>query len=263
MAYDSNEVERRFLLELRRHLVGWKGKITSDFSKEAYDRELAALAGDGVYSMFCFDNPTYVLIRLMGRMSISIGRRLGEIYDKIPRFVVQARFGLTADEVGPKIHDELNLDIGIPYSSRRLSEEDRKHIITCANKYLGVDTSQRSGLGIEIRYNFNPNDSARLRKDDSMARYLLEDGMVPVYVIFSSISPRDEAIQRLTRTGWTFLVGDKAVNFMRELTDMDLRTILDRPAIKEEVADEVAAIMKEIMISPAFADAVKEFYDSK
>ena len=263
MTEADQTVERRFLEGLRRHLGGWRDKVATDFSEGAYNDELAALGGDGIYSMFSLDNPTYVLIRLMGRMSISIGRRLGEIYDKIPRFVVQARFGLSAEEVGPKIRGRLDLDIGIPYNSPNLADPDRQHIMRCVQEHLGINTADREGLGIEIRYNFNPNDSARLRKDDNMARYLVEDGMLPIYIIFSGISPRDEAIQRLTRNGWTFVIGENAVSFMKELTGMDLETIMERPVVKTEISQEVAAIMRSILDSHAFGEAVKELYDKK
>lgn len=260
MADTPDPIEARFLAELRHHIQGWKAKITADFSQSAYQSEFDDLCNDSLYRRFAFNHPAYVLIRLMGRMSISIGRRLGEIYDKVPRFVVQGRFELTAEEIAPKVHDELNLDICIPYRSARLAKRDAVHIVKCVTDHLGVRTAKASGLGIEIRYNFNPNDSARLRKDVKMAEYLIADGFCPIYLIFSSISPRDEAIQRLERAGWKFLVGDNAIDFMKDLVEMDFETILDRPLVKKEIADEVAGMMKEIMSSHAFTEAVKDMY---
>lgn len=48
-------------------------------------------------------------------MSVSVGRRLDEIYDKIPRFVAAARFDLSPEQVAEKFHD-LELDIGLRFA---------------------------------------------------------------------------------------------------------------------------------------------------
>lgn len=93
-AENLDKIELRFLAAIHHHLDGWRRKIENDFGKECFDKELAALAGDPVYHKFAFDCPEYVVVRLMGRMSISVGRRLGEIYDKIPRYGASARFGV-------------------------------------------------------------------------------------------------------------------------------------------------------------------------
>src|SRR3954468_23657411 len=103
----------------------------------------------------------------MGRMSITFGRRLGEIYDKLPRFVASARFDVAPEQVAEKFNG-LELDIGLRYSL--LSGPDREHLAAVLAEY-GADGTE-TGVGIEIRYNFNPNDSARLRKDVDMAGYV-------------------------------------------------------------------------------------------
>ena len=169
-----NAVERRFLAAVKHHLEGWKKKIENDFSKECYEAELAALASDPVYQKFAFDCPEYVMVRLMGRMSISVGRRLGEIYDKIPRFVASARFNVSAEQVAEKF-DGLELDIALRF--KRLSAADQEHVASVLARF-GAGAREASGLAIEIRYNFNPNDSARLRKDVDMANYV-KQGIVP------------------------------------------------------------------------------------
>jgi len=245
------QLEEAFLVALRHHLSGLRSKVEDDFSEEGFKHELTNLESDAVYSQFALASPEYVLIRLMGRMSISIGRRLGEIYDKIPRLVAVARFGLAAEQVAPKING-LELDIGLDFSS--LSEDDTDFIKEVVRKHLEL-TNCQEGLGIEIRYNFNPNDSARLRKDVSMAEYLGAINLVPIYLIFSSISPRQEAIGRLKRAGWTFLIGSQAIAFAQELLGLDLARILEKPKIKAEVEQQIQTIMREIFSSYAFLRA--------
>lgn len=177
------QIQDRFLGELRHHLGGWAAKVARDFSKESYIRELQALTGDPVYRAFGFAKPEYVLVRLIGRVSISIGRRLGEIYDKMLRFVVQTRFGLAPADVSPNIGG-LFLDIQIPYA--KLSEADQKHVRRTVQRHLpGIHKGV--GLGIEVRYNFNPNDSARLRKDVAMVGLLQKASLQPLYLVFSGI----------------------------------------------------------------------------
>lgn len=250
-------LEEQFLIALRHHILGLRAKVESDFSKASFDRELGDLQADPIYPKFALDSAEYVLVRFMGRMSISIGRRLGEIYDKIPRFLAAARFGLTPSQIAPKFE---GLELDICLLSSDLSREDRSHVeeVVASNPTLRkcpLFTSCR-GIGIEIRYNFNPNDSARLRKDVSMANHLKDANLLPVYLIFSAISPREEAIARLQRAGWTFIIGEAAVSFAQSLLGLDLAEILDRPKIKAEVKKDIAEVMKAMIDSYAFQKAI-------
>ncbi len=250
--YESS-VEARFLAAIRHHLAGWKTKVATDFSAQGYSKEIQDLAGDSLYPKFALDCPEYALVRLMGRMSVSIGRRLGEIYDKIPRFVAAAKFNIPEDAVAPMIKN-LELDIGLRFS--QVSEADAEHIKKVIQRFTG-QAATGDGVGVEIRYNFNPNDSARLRKDCDMVRYLKSKRLFPVYLIFSSISPRDEAIARLKRAGWAFVIGAKASEFSSELFEIDLRDILDQERIKKEISREVAEMFDDLFSSPAFTKVLK------
>jgi hypothetical protein len=245
-------LEQRFLKELRQHLVGLKSKVVADFSKAAFDKQLAELASDPVYSNFAFASADYVLIRLMGRMSISIGRRLGEIYDKMPRLLAAARFDLTPSQIAADM-EGLELDVGLRYSELKTHAKMVREMV---KQHIGRTASD--GVGIEIRYNFNPNDSARLRKDVDMAGYVAEAGLLPIYLVFSQISPRDEAIARLKRAGWEFLIGDPAIAFARDLLGLDLVSILTRPAIQLEVQKAVEEVMTEIVTSYAFTAVLRK-----
>lgn len=251
----KNKVREQFRRELKHHLAGWLEKFSSDFSEREFKRELANLKKDSVYTAFGFAIPEYVLIRLMGRVSISIGRRLGEIYDKIPRIITQARFKLSEKEVAPKIAQKLELDICVPLA--HISKTDARHVANVVWRHLQYK-KLTGGLGIEIRYNFNPNDSARLRKDVDMANLLKKAKLLPVYLIFSSISPRDEAIARLKRAGWTFLVGDKASKFMQTLIGMDFEKSLRE--VRNDLDSEVAKIMREIYTSHAMRKTLEPYY---
>jgi hypothetical protein len=66
----------RFLLALRHHFQGWINKARQDFGDKAFADELSALSGDELYTNFGLASPEYAIIRLMGRMSVSFGRRL-------------------------------------------------------------------------------------------------------------------------------------------------------------------------------------------
>lgn len=244
----NQEFKDRFTSAIRHQLKGLSDKINNDFSKENYDYELSNITSDPIYEKFTFNRAEYVLIRFMGRISISIGRRLGEIYDKIPRFAAVARFKLTPAQIAPKI-DNLELDIGLRFSE--LNEEDQQHILNIFKKFVGADL-ETTGLGIEIRYNFNPNDSSRLRKDVHMGEMLVTEGLKPIYLIFSSISPRNDAILRLTKSGWTFLVGANAISFINELLEIDIQSILDEPLIKSEIKRSVDEVMNSLVNSYTF-----------
>jgi hypothetical protein len=86
---------------------------------------------------------------------------------------------------------------------------------------------------------------------------LTENDYFPIYLIFSSISPREDAISRLTRAGWNFLIGNRANSFMNELLDVDITRILDVPSIREEIQREVNSIMRGLFNTYAFKQAMK------
>lgn len=250
----EKSVEERFLAELRHHMAGWKTKVLKDFGEESFRAERSSLAQDPVYSKFHLCSPEYVLIRLMGRMSISIGRRLGEMYEKLPRFVAQARYGLTKDQVAPKMDGKLELDICIPFFV--LSDGDVVSVKLFTKKHLGIEV-QELGLGIEIRYNFNPNDSSRLRKDEEMAKLLRARKFLPIYLIFAENSPRNDAIARLKRAGWIFLVGRPGIEFISELVGTDIQGLLDNPKVAAEIKKEIDELMAQIFGSFAFRAATE------
>ena len=247
-------IEARFLELLNRAYEGWQQKIEADFSAGAFAHELELLESDDLYSTFGLATPEYVLIRLMGRMSISIGRRLGELYDNLPKYVASERFGITPAQVARKVSG-LNLDVCIP--TAELLTEDQEAVTACALTHLDVDITEMAGLGIEIRYNFNPNDSARLRKDVAMADGLVEQDLVPVYLVFSAISPREDAIRRLRNAGWRFLIADQASSFTKDLLGLDLAVLFNDPKVRKIVANGVDGMMASLFGSAAFRGAVE------
>ena len=251
---NDRESLTRFVEHLRHHLEGWQQKVRNDFSKGNFDEELSKLSVDPVYAKFHLATPEYVLIRLMGRMSVSIGRRLGEIYDKIPRLAAQSKFGVGRDSIVTKF-DNLELDIRLFMDDLRGT--DQTHVSEVVKRYLDVALSRYRGVGIEIRYNFNPNDSARLRKDRQLANVLISESYLPTYLIFAENSPRiDDAVAGLRRAGWNFLIGVTALDFMAELVGFDITKVLDRPEVSAEIERKVKALMSEMQMSYAFQKVI-------
>lgn len=252
MADDVVALEN-FLVHLRHHLQGWQAKVDNDFGKAAYDIEMGALSVDPVYSKFHLASADYILIRLMGRMSVSIGRRLGELYDKIPRLAAQARYRLDRDKVVVKF-DGLELDVALKLAD--LSSGDAEHLKSVCQKHLKIDLNGFKGLAIEIRYNFNPNDSARLRKDKKLAELLQADGHFPLYLVFAENSPRlGDAVASLRRAGWQFLIGASALDFMADVVGFDIGNVLDRPEVSAEIKQQIDALMLSIKKSHAYKQA--------
>ena len=256
---DFESAMRSILFEsIRTHIAGWQAKISDDFSKRGYNNELMKLQGDQVYSQLSFDRPEYVLIRLMGRMSISIGRRLGEIYDKLPRIAAAERFGLSVEDVVQKL---ANLELDLTLRAETLTDTDRDHLENLLSDRFDVQLSQ--GVAIEIRYNFNPNDSSRLRKDVQLAGLVQEAELFPVYLVFSSISPRDDAIARLGRAGWQFLIGPQAYQFLIDLLGFDLVALLEGEEFQAELKTEVSDMMCNLFTSYAFVQASQTHMQEK
>lgn len=249
MEDDVNAIAN-FMGHLRHHLQGWKEKVEGDFCELSHNVELQGLSTDPVYSRFHLATSEYIFVRLMGRMSISIGRRLGELYDKIPRIAAQARYNLTRDQVVVKFGG-LELDVGLTLT--HLSAADAEHLRGVCSSYIGIDLFQFRGLAIEIRYNFNPNDSSRLRKDKELAQLLVAQGYFPLYLVFAENSPRlIDAVGSLRRAGWEFLIGLPALQFMAEVVGFDISNVLDRPDVSAEIKRDVDAFMDSIKDSYAY-----------
>ena len=247
---EDSESLKRFIDQLRHHLEGWQQKARHDFSKGNFDDELAKLSVDPVYAKFHLATPEYVLIRLMGRMSVSIGRRLGEIYDKVPRLAAQSRFGVSKDSIVTKFN---NLELDIRLQLSEFTSDDQMHAIDVVRRHLnGMELSSYTGAGIEIRYNFNPNDSSRLRKDKELAAILISESYLPIYLVFAENSPRmGDAVASLRRAGWNFLVGVEALDFMADLVGFDITEVLDRPDVSSEIEIEVSKLMAEVQFRKA------------
>ncbi|MFQ5825610.1 MAG: hypothetical protein ACE5JB_16350, partial [bacterium] len=157
-------IQDKLILQLDHHLTGLKEKIMQDFSKKSFEQEVASLKSDPIYPKFNLSSEEYALIRLMGRVSISIGRRLGEIYDKIPRLIAQKAFNISEERIAPKMGGKLELDTCLPFDA--ISDLDKRHIENTVSSFTKKKYS--NGAGIEVRYNFNPNDSSRLRMSRPM-----------------------------------------------------------------------------------------------
>ncbi len=235
--------------ELRHHLGGWKDKVDADFAQANFEKEIRGLSNDPVYAKFHLATPDYVFIRLMGRMSVSIGRRLGEIYDKIPRFTAQGRYNLRREQVVTKLGG-LEIDIRLLFSD--LEQVDLSYLEQVITKHLKINPAVYRGLGIEIRYNFNPNESSRLRKDKQLAGLMMDEGLYPIYLVFADNSPRlEDAVTSLERAGWNFLIAKPALNFMAEVVGFDISVVVDEEAVSKEIRKEIEIIMQGIWSSYA------------
>jgi len=254
--YHDKMIEEHLIKQLDHHLDGLKEKIIGDFSKSSFESEIEALKNDSLYPKFAMATGEYVLIRFMGRMSISIGRRIGEIYDKIPRLIAQKVFDIPTDRIAPKMGGKLELDTCLPFDI--ISDHGRNHIAEVVKKYIKTSPA-KNGIGIEIRYNFNPNDSSRLRKDEAMANHLINDMLTPVYLIFSSISPRADAISRLERAGWTFIIGENARRFSQDLYGINISTILEKESVNTTITHRVNEIMGILYSSYAFRQIADKY----
>lgn len=251
----KTEIENSFATQLEHHLEGLITKIKDDFCEKSFKAEIRDLESNSLYSKFGLASKEYALIRKVGRISISVGRRLGEIYDKIPRLIAQNAFNIPENKIAPKMGGKLILDTCISFDV--IDAENRKHVINVTKNH--TKRTPKNGVGIEIRYNFNPNDSSRLRKDVDMAGHIIKAGLLPIYLVFSSISPRDEAIARLKRAGWIFLVGPDALAYTKELYQIDMLALLETDRVKSKLKGKIAELMKAMFLSHAFQLVVKDY----
>lgn len=241
----NEEMERNLVETIRRHFEELHEKIVSEFSDIKFEKELADLQDDPVYSLWNFDREEYVLVRKIGRISISIGRRFGDIYDKLIRDAMKIRFGLTQEQVAPRLGTTNPIELDARIAFNQINGAEKARIQNTISSYCET-VDEIDGLGIEVRYNFNPNDSARLRKDVAMCKLLEDDNLFPIFLVFSTSSPRHDAIARLTRAGWLFFIGDESYNFLKEITGFDFKRFLIRDDVKEIVVTESDRIFRSL-----------------
>ena len=92
-----------------------------------------------------------------------------------------------------------------------------------------------------------------------MVELLRDQSLVPIYLIFSTISPRHEAIARLSRAGWIFLVGDAASGFMKDLIGMNFEEILETEEVRTEIQQRMRRIMRVLYESAAVAETIGRY----
>jgi hypothetical protein len=90
-----------------------------------------------------------------------------------------------------------------------------------------------------------------------MAEGLATMNLAPIYLIYSTISPRNEAIARLTRAGWHFLIGAGASDFTQCLLGLDLAKLLGDPEVQALIERKVNEMMIALMTSHGFQAAIE------
>ena len=233
----KENIKKNIEVSLIRHFEELLQKIENEFDNNNFNLELHNLKVDPVYSLWHFDRKEYVLIRKMGRISISIGRRLGDVYDKVIREAIMARFDLTLDQVAPKLGDKPSIEIDAKIGFNDINKNEIRRIKKVARSTFLKIPRQYEGLGIECRYNFNPNDSARLRKDLRMYELVANSNLIPIFLVFSTSSPRQDAINRLSKTGWKFLIGNDSYKFLKNIVEFDFKTFLKSKQIQSIMKD--------------------------
>ncbi len=196
------------------------------------------LARDPAFKHLGLADERYVIARLGGNWVTSLHRKIGDMYEGLFQYLLQAQFGLS--------EDDLNFGVDVQIGDRRqrrstdgvvrIQHLKQKRVdIGALLSDLSADWGLSKGLGFEVRSCYQIGDSKRIQADYDMALALEAEGFVPVMLVFCATSLRSP-VTRL-RKSWNLLEGDAAFDFVRRFVGFDLQQFLAKhsDAFKSEI----------------------------
>jgi len=140
------------------------------------------------------------------------------------------------------------------------SNEKFKDYLHDWDKYINYSQMKFNGIGIEVRYAYNIGDSKRIQADLDMAGVLTDPNYssrigrcddkkiyLPVMLIYSNLNLIDPLYTLEQR--WVIRTGDDAFNFLKTLTDFDLKKFLvdnkkEFKKVTKKSLDNIQSIIK-------------------
>lgn len=171
-------------------------------------------------------------------ISQMIGRRYGFIWEEIVKIIFNHSDNI---QLGDKIYYKDYVEKWINYNSANFKNEccktNSKDLLW---KYINESTGTESQdlcdftleyngkrIAIDTKYRFNSNDSNTVREISNSAIYLKEMGFIPIMLIRRNREESQQApLKRFEKNGWQIIDGANAINFIKELTEFDLKNTI-------------------------------------
>ena len=181
------------------------------------------IGSDPAFDFLGLDDERYAVARIGGNLVTSLHRKIGDMYESLVQAILTSRFELS------RVESKYSVTVQIGRRKQIRSTDgfvptDRLAGRTLPKLPAGWESSQ--GVGLELRSCYQIGDSKRIQADYDMALALAEQDIVPVMIVFCATSLRSPTA-RLAKQ-WSLFQGVDAFDFLREMTDFDLRGFLTR-----------------------------------
>jgi hypothetical protein len=155
------------------------------------------IGNDPAFCHFGLNDERYVIGRIGGNLITSLHRKLGDMYEDIFKYLLKTRFNLP--------DSDLNYSVDVTIGNRHQTRStDGILKISYLNGVdlpsLSVDWRSKAGLGFEVRSCYQIGDSKRIQADYDMALSLLNNGYIPIMIVFCNTSLRSPIIR--LRKSW-------------------------------------------------------------
>jgi hypothetical protein len=181
------------------------------------------LKGDPAFRHVGFANDRYVIARIGGNLITSLHRKLGDMYQAMFGYLLQARYSIPEED----LHFSVDVEIGGRTQERSTDGLLRaKYFEGLSLPTLPKGWQDKSGIGFEMRSCYQIGDSKRIQADWDMALALEAKRIVPVMLICCTTSLKSPVIR--LRKSWNIYEGEACFAFIRDLTSFDLLGFMKR-----------------------------------
>ena len=210
------------------------------------DSEIEKFRRDVIFSAFGLDDSRFIYARVGGGFVQSVTRRLGDLFERYVKEIVKSKLNLSDSEIkyiaNIKGHDrELDVLILLDKLKNDLDRQKLQEILKYESK-SNLIAKEYIGIGLEVRYAYTIGDSKRIQADRDMAKHLEDRNILPVMLVFSTVN-LEQPLRNLSKF-WRVKIGDDAFNFLKQITDFDLKDFLIKN--KDKFSSKVKEIIDDV-----------------
>ena len=226
MTHDSQTFIYQFIDPI---LEKYLSQIESYNKFDDIDTDIQLYNNDALYSLFGLSDPRFIKLRYGAGFANACATNIGRFFEKSFKLILCKSFNLTESAVSLSV----NLTVGRASEKRetdgvlRLNdirdEYAKARILNIIKQEKNEHTLYKNkeivGFGFEARVRYGKHDAKLLQADEHMANKLIDQGLLPIMIIFSNSS--DSFLLDRMKTNWILKDGVKAYHFIKEVTEFD------------------------------------------
>lgn len=238
--------------------------VTEDLAYLKIENDLLA-------DVFLLNAPSIVQMKLGGRITTSIHRKVGDACEKATRAIIGIVYSIKPErlvaermvtiDLGDGRTEQVTRKIDVLLKAENLDAIKKQKLLAIIPQfsteflsnvgvretYRGYDLSKAyfTGVGIEVRHAYQSADSKRVQGDKSLAELFIKERLLPVMLIYSGLV--NWSVINAYKRYWLVKVGNNAFDFIKDTTGIDFGGILR--SLKPDVHHFIKGRLSEFRIS--------------